>query len=139
MMLEQTRRRIIVETEIILVTNPAGGKTDFDWRGVNGEYIESVKTLRQISSVDLPGNGAGAKTQPPPSGEQEDKFPIKYVVLSEGLNVRSGPGPGYKRVGGKVRGDKMLVFEILGGWARISPAGSNQEWVSTGYIAPIKD
>jgi len=60
------------------------------------------------------------------------KAVTQYVTVN-GLNIRSGPGTGYKSVGSLNKGDKITTYAISGGWAQIT-AGSVKGYVSTAYI-----
>ena len=58
-------------------------------------------------------------------------YTYKAVVTPlAGLNVRSGPGTGYKVVKALKKGSTVTVYEDKNGWSRI---GTNQ-WVCSKYI-----
>ena len=56
----------------------------------------------------------------------------RYVKTSTGVgvNVRSGPGTGYCKVGALADGTSVIVYETSGNWSRI---GTNR-WVSSDYL-----
>nr|DAU91397.1 MAG TPA: ABC-type bacteriocin transporter [Caudoviricetes sp.] len=56
----------------------------------------------------------------------------RYVKTSTGVgvNVRSGPGTGYGKVGALADGTSVIVYETSGNWSRI---GTNR-WVSSDYL-----
>lgn len=54
---------------------------------------------------------------------------------AEGLNVRSGPGTSYKRIGGLSRGHVVVVLSSSGGWSRILYHGTKLGYVSAQYLA----
>ena len=69
------------------------------------------------------GSGAGSGGGSPSSGT--------YRVSSySGVNVRSGPGTGYRRIGGLSNGTRVSATGYSNGWVRIASGG----WVSGGYL-----
>lgn len=58
---------------------------------------------------------------------------VYKVTPAIGLNVRSGPGTSYSRVGGLTCGTKVTVYEIKNGWAKIKHSGKDA-YVSASYI-----
>ncbi len=56
-----------------------------------------------------------------------------YKVKTSGsnLNVRSGPGTGYSSIGKLSNGSSFTVYEISGGWGKIS--SSSSQWVCLQY------
>ena len=57
------------------------------------------------------------------------------VTPAIGLNIRSGPGVGYARLGGFACGTVIQVEAIENGWARLQYSGRTA-YVSATYIAP---
>ena len=51
------------------------------------------------------------------------------TVTASALNIRSGPGTNYDRLGSLQRGETVTILENKGGWYRISSG-----WVSANYI-----
>lgn len=54
---------------------------------------------------------------------------------ASGLNVRSGPGTSYSRIGGLSRGHTVIVLSTSGGWSRILYHGTRTGYVSAQYLA----
>lgn len=54
---------------------------------------------------------------------------------ASGLNVRSGPGTSYSRIGGLSRGHTVIVLSTSGGWSRILYHGTKTGYVSARYLA----
>ena len=52
-----------------------------------------------------------------------------------GLNVRSGPGTSYRRIGGLSRGYTVLVLSTSNGWSKILYAGTKTGFVSAQYLS----
>lgn len=55
----------------------------------------------------------------------------RYVKVSSRLNVRSGPGTNYKKMGSLQNGELVTVYETNGNWSRI---GENK-WVCSDYLS----
>ena len=51
-----------------------------------------------------------------------------------GLNVRSGPGTSYSRIGGLSRGYTVVVLSTANGWSKILYSGSKIGYVSAQYL-----
>lgn len=51
-----------------------------------------------------------------------------------GLNVRSGPGTSYSRIGGLSRGYTVVVLSTSGGWSKILYSGNKTGYVSAQYL-----
>lgn len=52
-----------------------------------------------------------------------------------GLNVRSGPGTSYARIGGLSRGYRVIVLSTSGGWSRILYQGTKTGYASAQYLS----
>lgn len=59
----------------------------------------------------------------------------RVVTQSGGLNVRSGAGTGYSKIGSLNRGERVLVLSEAGGWSRILYHGSKTGYVSNTYLS----
>ncbi|MCG8604885.1 SH3 domain-containing protein [bacterium] len=57
-------------------------------------------------------------------------------VQVEKLNVRSGPGMDYERIGQIWCGEKFQVFERREDWRRIELKDGQTGWVHRDYIQP---
>lgn len=61
-------------------------------------------------------------------------IPAIYIIDARTLNVRSAPSSSADVLEAKWKGDMIEVYEIRGGWARISDDKSSEMWVSDQYI-----
>jgi len=52
-----------------------------------------------------------------------------------GLNVRSGPGTSYSRIGGLSRGYTVIVLSTANGWSKILYSGTKTGYVSAQYLS----
>ena len=69
-------------------------------------------------------------TEPPVEDEEEKVIATGKVKISSGtLNIRSGPGSSYSKVGSLSNGAKVEIYEIKNGWGRISKG-----WISMDYV-----
>ena len=59
-----------------------------------------------------------------------------YKVTATALNVRSGPGTNYSKLGSLAYGTQISVSSISGGWAKITYSGKTT-YVSSSYIAAV--
>ena len=51
------------------------------------------------------------------------------------LNVRSGGGAGYARIGSLPKGEQVVILSSAGGWSRILYHGTKTGWVSSQYLS----
>jgi N-acetylmuramoyl-L-alanine amidase len=86
---------------------------------VNSRY---VLTSYPLSSLPVEGTTGGG---------------ITAVVISYGLNVRSGPGVGYARVIAVPNGTvlTLLARDYNATWVKVALPAGTQGWVSTPYIS----
>ena len=97
-----------------------GGSSQCDF---GGERITASRKVHNWICVYL----KQAEQTPP---EEEDKPMSKYTVTpSIGVNIRSGPGTGYGKVGAYPMGTVVDVLEERDGWGR-----TNKGWVSLAYL-----
>jgi len=61
--------------------------------------------------------------------------PATVATNSEGLNVRSGAGTGYSRIGGLAKGETVLRLSTSGGWSRVLYHGTKTGYVSAQYLS----
>lgn len=59
----------------------------------------------------------------------------KVATKSSSLNVRSGPGTSYSRVGSLAKGETVIVLSASNGWSRILYHGSKTGYVSAQYLS----
>ncbi|MBP1970980.1 N-acetylmuramoyl-L-alanine amidase [Virgibacillus natechei] len=53
------------------------------------------------------------------------------TVTAESVNIRSGPGKNYSRIGSTVAGDTYNVIETAGDWHNVSLSNGSTGWVAT--------
>ena len=101
-----------------------GGSSQCDF---GGERITASRKVHNWICVYL----KQAEQTPP---EEEDKPMSKYTVTpSIGVNIRSGPGTGYGKVGAYPMGTVVDVLEVRDGWGR-----TDKGWVSLTYLEAVE-
>lgn len=85
-------------------------------------------------------------TQPSHSSAQPEKQPLKYEVTqpkdviawghaqTDAAFIHALPSRTSPRLRRLVLGEKLAVYELIGEWARISPADADEEWVIRNYL-----
>ncbi|MCB9137058.1 MAG: SH3 domain-containing protein [Caldilineaceae bacterium] len=91
-------------------------------------FTDSPNFLGSPASAPPAGGGSGGVTSP------TGNLPTA-MVISAGLNVRSGPGADYNVVGTLMGGQQLTVLEehAASGWVRIA-SGPTTGWVSGSHI-----
>ena len=103
-----------------------------------GISLESTVYCRGVATTEPPVTQPPASDPPvtqPPSGSGNVTVGRQGTVVNAagGLNVRSGPGTSYSRIGSLFNGTTVTVLEDAGnGWYKISYAGTNGP--AEGYI-----
>jgi len=62
-------------------------------------------------------------------------YTAKVSVSSGSLNVRSGPGTNYGKLGSLSKGEVVIVLSSSGGWSRILYSGNKTGYVSGTYLS----
>lgn len=106
------------ETAIML---DGGGSSQCDFGG--GQVIDSTRPVDSYLCVWLDGDN------------EEDHMDKTYytVTPSVGVNIRSGPGTSYGKVGAYAQGAVVVVLEERNGWGR-----TDMGWVSMEYLEPVE-
>lgn len=63
-----------------------------------------------------------------------DGIPSRVNTTSGNLNVRSGPGTEYTKIGSINKGETVIVLASSGGWNRILYQGTKTGYVSASYL-----
>ena len=101
------------------------------WYQVNYNGKEGYMSAEWIKVVTTAGTSAPADPTTPP----EEAPAETTAVVSDGpLNVRSGPGTDYDRVGSLKKSAQVTILETLDGWYKVS-AGDVTGYVSAQFIS----
>ncbi len=60
------------------------------------------------------------------------------IVSATSLNVRSGPGTNYRKVGAAVKGAKLQVLDQKGNWYKVKLSNGKSGWVINTYLGILK-
>jgi len=112
-------------TTVELLSDEVDGWYKVSYRGMEG-YM-SADWLDVTVNASAGSNGGDDADS---SGSQA----TTAVVKDGPLNVRSGPGTGYSRIGSLRKGTQVTILETLNGWYKIS-SGSLVGYVSAQYIS----
>lgn len=102
----------------------SGGSTQCDF---NGQIIQAERKVDNWICVWVKGE---ADQTPPESEESVGKY---RVTPSIGLNIRSGPGTSYGKVGAYSCGTVVEILAIQDGWGQ-----TDKGWVSMSYLEPVE-
>ena len=100
-----------------------GGSSQCDF---GGERITASRKVHNWICVYLKQGGQ----KPPDKEESMGKY---KVTPSIGVNIRSGPGTGYGKVGAYPMGTVVDVLEVRDGWGR-----TTKGWVSLAYLEAVE-
>lgn len=106
------------------------GNTVYTIEGNKDNMVKSCKY--DLDSADIRAYCVPAYAETEETIEEKPKEIVKYVKTSTGIgvNVRSGAGTNYNRVGGLDDGTKVVVLEEKNGFSRIDV----DKWVCSDYL-----
>lgn len=94
----------------------------------NGLKADGIAGPATLKAMGYSGIGGTTPPNTPPSYGANG-----IVRVNTGLNVRSGPGAGYKIIGSLEPGLSIKISNETNGWYNIHPEGDNY-WVHSKYI-----
>ncbi|MBR6555163.1 MAG: SH3 domain-containing protein, partial [Clostridia bacterium] len=97
------------------------------YRVLAGTYPDLAAAKAQARTLLTAGFSA---TVLEPSGNEITLTRTGTVRVNTSLNIRSGPGTGYSRVGSLKNGDTVTLIDERDGWGALLQGG----WVSLDYI-----
>ena len=103
----------------------AGSSSNCDFG--DGQRISNGKRVKGYLCIWTTEGG----TEPPP--DKEESMGKYTVTPSIGVNIRSGPGTGYGKVGAYPMGTVVDVLEERDGWGR-----TDKGWVSLAYLEAVE-
>ena len=86
---------------------------------VHKGYISFVCGSMAASQIDAPSTDPGS---------------VGTAIAISKVNVRSGPGTNYKKLGKLRRGQTVAVWSVKGKWAEITWTGNQKGYVHTDYL-----
>ena len=60
------------------------------------------------------------------------------MVKAASVNVRSGPGTDYAKIGSVDKGDKLIVIKVTGDWRQVILADGKPGWINSSYLALLQ-
>ncbi len=64
--------------------------------------------------------------------------PAQVNIRSGSLNIRSGPGTGYRKTGSLAKGETVILLSTAGGWSKVLYHGTKTGYVSAQYLSTGK-
>jgi len=77
--------------------------------------------------------GTSYPTPPPPPPAPPPPPSNTYIINTNSLRIRKGPGTNYPIIGGYWTGEKVMVLEVSGDWGR-----TDKGWINLNYTLPIQ-
>lgn len=126
-------------SSVELLSEEENGWYKVNYNGREGYMAAEWLKVNTVASTDSPSDAAaetGTVTEPDTTTETGASAETGAVpVVNAGpLNVRSGPGTGYDRVGSLNKGTEVTILEAVDGWYKVS-AGNVVGYVSAQYIS----
>lgn len=105
-----------------------GGSSQCDLAG------KRIVSNRKVHNLILVYKRKRAPSEPDGSDEEEKAMGEAYQVTpSVGVNIRSGPGTGYSKVGAYAQGTVVTVTATRDGWGQ-----TKKGWVSLDYLEAVE-
>ncbi|TPB27153.1 hypothetical protein DIJ63_39030, partial [Burkholderia pseudomallei] len=102
------------------------------WKS-KGELAGTTGKGKRVEAIE---SRIGKVGELPPTKPDE---PIKIMyTITESLNVRTGPGTSYDKIGTLSKGSKVEVVEESDGWSKIK-FNDGYGYVSTNYLSESSD
>ena len=114
----------------VIEGNTNGGQVAYKYYRFDDPKIAGAGSI-QYDGYEMPG----AKDEAPAPVASPDKPLVKKykVCVNTFLNVREGPGTGYKAIWKLYNNDEVSIYELKNGWGRIDDYG----WVCMDYLKEV--
>lgn len=117
---------------VITVTGSAGTAVE---ETPAEEQTSAEETPAQEPSVeDTPAEEAPAETGGVSATSSDSMVGVSVVVTADSLNVRSGPGTEYGRIGSLKKGTELTILEDHGDWYKVT-TGKMSGYVSASFVS----
>lgn len=113
-----------------------------DWYKIETGSLSGYVSAQYISEGTYTPPAESPKPETPPAPPPDPNFPFEEiehksaVVTISSLNVRTGPGLDYTRLGSVKRGAVVTMVAVSGDWYKIT-SGSLSGYVMGKYLSPI--
>ena len=116
----------------VIEGNTNGGQVAYKYYRFDDPKIAGAGSI-QYDGYELPSN-IKDEAPAPVTSPDNDLIKMMYkVCVNTFLNVREGPGTGYKAIWKLYNGDKVTIYEQKNGWGRIDDYG----WVCMDYLKEV--
>lgn len=121
---EQLRDELAAQGCTSAMMLDSGGSSQCDFDG------QQISAPRKVHNWICVWTKKEAAIEPPEKEERMGKYRVTPTI---GLNIRSGPGTSYGKVGGYPCGAVVDVLEVKDGWGR-----TDQGWISMAYLEAVE-
>ncbi|MBQ9243366.1 MAG: SH3 domain-containing protein [Proteobacteria bacterium] len=115
--------------KVVSYSGESNGWLKISYNGSTGwiskKYTASTSGSNNAGGGNSTSDNAGGSTK------------TMYVTARDGLNVRTGAGQGYTKLGTLSNGASVSVYKTSGNWAQIK-YGSGTGWVCSDYLSSSK-
>lgn len=124
------------EGSVVTILETSGGWYKITCGSVSGYISGEYVTLNSVSSESSPEQEQEPETTPEP--EVDEIEPQNGLVMTSSLNIRSGPGTSYDRIGSLKVGNVITIVGKSGNWYKIT-TGKLTGYVSAKYVTPMNE
>lgn len=110
-------------TKVYVISEASG------WSKINYNGKDAYVSSRYLSSISQNNNNTSKPSTPESVKETKE-------VNTASLNVRSGPGTNYSKLGNLKKGEKVGVLSESNGWSKINYNG-RESYVSSQYLSKV--
>lgn len=107
-------------------------KSTANWVKIKRRNGQVGWVYRKYVRTDTPSKKQSTKSEAP-----ESDFKANKVVKASSLNVRSGAGSNYRKVGHLTNDDSVEVLSENGGWSKIRTSNGQVGYVFTQYLSDM--
>lgn len=117
---------------VITVTGSAG--TAVEETPAEEQTSAEEAPAQEPSVEDTPAEEAPAETGGVSATSSDSMVGVSVVVTADSLNVRSGPGTEYGRIGSLKKGTELTILEDHGDWYKVT-TGKMSGYVSASFVS----
>lgn len=117
---------------VITVTGSAG--TAVEETPAEEQPSAEEAPAQEPSVEDTPAEEAPAETGGVSATSSDSMVGVSVVVTADSLNVRSGPGTEYGRIGSLKKGTELTILEDHGDWYKVT-TGKMSGYVSASFVS----
>ena len=134
------------EGAVVTILETSGDWYKISCGSVSGYVSRDYVTVNTVSSEEPPKQEPEKEPEQEPEKEPEKEPEIKVedmedqegLVMTSSLNIRSGPGTSYDKVGSLKVGNVITIIGKSGNWYKIK-SGKVTGFVSAKYVTPMNE